>query len=122
MDFSTKLEQLTNRQANYDKPTNKQLQDIGIIEYFWQAFFAQAIAEKDWEKSAIDLRNIIQERCINNLERRYTLTILKETIIHLQESAVTEPSGSDNDCEKTLILLEGIKDWARKSIVRGADI
>ena len=114
MDFSTKVEELTKRHSMYDKPSNKQLQDIGAIEYFWQAFFDRAIAQQDWEKAAIDLKHIIQERCVNNFERRHTLNILDQAINWLQSY--------NADYENILILLEGIKDWARKSVVRGEDI
>lgn len=113
MDF-LQLDRLTARHASYDKPSNKHLQDIGIIEYFWQAFFEQVLAQQDWELAAVDLNNIIQERCVNNFERRYTLKLLEETVLQLQRS--------DNDSERLLILLEGIKDWSRKSVVRGEDI
>lgn len=112
--METRLVQLILRHASYDKPTNKHLQDIGIIEYFWQAFFTSALAEQDWEKSAVDLKNIIQERCLDNFERRYTLTLLAQTVIQLQEN----PKNS----AEILILIEGVKDWARKSVVRGVDI
>jgi hypothetical protein len=123
MDFSTKIEELTKRHSMYDKPSNKQLQDIGAIEYFWQAFFDKAIAKRcceaqiakqDWEKGAIDLKHIIQERCVNNFERRHTLNLLDQAVNRLQSY--------NTDYEKILILLEGIKDWARKSVVRGEDI
>ena len=114
MDFSTKIEELTKRHSIYDKPSNKQLQDIGAIEYFWQAFFDKAIARQDWGKSAIDLKNIIQERCVNNFERRHTLNLLDQAVNWLQSY--------NTDYENILILLEGIKDWARKSVVRGDDI
>ena len=114
MDFLTRVQELTLRHSAYDKPTNKQLQDIGIIEYFWQDFFDKAIAQSYWGKPASDLKNIIQERCVDNFERRHTLNLLNQSINCLQDF--------DEDYQTLIILLEGIKDWARKSVVRGEDI
>jgi hypothetical protein len=98
------------RLTAYDRPLHSDLPKIGVIEFLWQqivdCLFVDAC--ETWRIKIQDLSEAINSRCPTNPEREQALKYLKEL-----EAAIPE-----SNYEEIAVLLENVKDWAKKSIIR----
>jgi hypothetical protein len=99
------------RLTTYDRPMHSDLPTIGIIEFLWQQIVDCLFLVDEceaWRTRVQDLDEAIKIRCPANPEQEQALKYLNELELAVPEKNYMEIA----------VLLENVKDWAKKSIIR----